>query len=105
MTKYGAVPTEIDGIRFASKAEAKRYADLRLLERAGEIENLELQPRFPLHVNGKLVCTYVADFQYWDKAKSKSIVEDVKGVETPVFKLKRKLFQAVLHRNITVVTS
>lgn len=103
MTKYGAQPTSIDGIRFASKAEARRYAQLKLLERAGEIENLELQPPFKLHVNGKLVCTYIADFQYWDKGKAKSIVEDVKGMETAVFKLKRKLFEAVLHREITVV--
>jgi dsDNA-binding SOS-regulon protein len=66
MSKYGAVRTEVDGISFASKKEARRYSELKLLERAGEIADLQLQPRFPLTVNGVRVCTYVADFQYRD---------------------------------------
>lgn len=96
MSKYGAIRTEVDGITFASKKEARRYGELRLLERAGEIGALTLQPRYPLKVNGKLICTYVADFEYYpaDPEKAK-VVEDAKGVRTPVFALKAKLFEAL----------
>ena len=93
--KYRNTPIEIDGIRFASKREGRRYQELKLLERAGEISALELQPRFPLRVDGKLICTYVADFQYVAKGKSIATVEDVKGVQTPEFKIKRKLFETL----------
>jgi hypothetical protein len=90
----------VDGISFASKKEARRYGELRLMERAGMIDNLALQPRFPLLVNGELVCTYVADFAY--NTKTARVVEDAKGVQTPEFKLKRKLMKAAL--GIDVVT-
>src|SRR4051812_49216783 len=93
--KYGAIPTEVDGIRFASKREAKRYQDLKLLERAKVIRDLELQPRFKIEVGGLLICTYVADFQYRVCTDNRLVVEDSKGVETAVFKLKRKLLKAV----------
>ena len=93
--KYGAVPTEVDGIRFASKAEAKRYGELKLRERAGEIAGLVLQPRFPLTVNGVKIGTYVGDFLYYDKDCQVTTVEDVKGVATPVYRIKRRLMQAL----------
>ena len=48
--KYGAVPVEVDGIRFASKREANRYGELLMLARAREIWDLTLQPNFDLHV-------------------------------------------------------
>lgn len=94
-SKYGNRKTTVDGISFASAKEARRYADLKLLERVGEIEHLQLQPRFPLKVDGKLVCTYVADFQYVAKGRAIATVEDVKGVQTEAFKIKRKLFEAL----------
>jgi hypothetical protein len=93
MTKYGAIRTEVDGVTFASKAEARRYAELKLLERAGEIAQLELQPRYPLVVNGVKVATYVGDFRYIERGGL--VVEDTKGVRTPVYKLKAKLMLAV----------
>lgn len=93
-SKYGAKPTIVDGIRFASKAEARRYGDLKLLEKAGEIRQLKLQPRYPIEVNLKLICTYVGDFSYREKGSPYEIVEDVKGYPTPEFKLKAKLFAA-----------
>ena len=71
---------------------------LKALERAGTIRDLKLQPRFKLHVNGQLICTYVADFEYEKELKDGewiSVVEDTKGVETPEFKLKKKLMKAV----------
>lgn len=96
MSKYRNQPVEIDGIRFDSKAEARRYQELILLERAGEIKDLVLQPRFPIAVKGKLVCTYVGDFQYWDRSADRLVCEDVKGMRTAVYKLKKKLLQAAL---------
>ena len=82
---------------FDSTKEAKRYRELELLEMAGEISNLELQPRFLLQEsfrkNGKTYrkIEYVADFKYIEKGKT--IVEDVKGLQTDVFKIKHKLFE------------
>ena len=95
MTKYGARRTEIDGHSFASQREANRYGELRLLEQAGEISGLELQPKFPLIVNGQKVATYIADFRYVDAAGA-VVVEDVKSgpTKTPVYRMKAKLMLA-----------
>lgn len=96
-SKYGAKKTTVDGIEFDSKAEAKRWGELRLMERAGQITNLERQVRYDLEVNGVRIGFYKADFRYWDKAANQQIVEDVKGMRTPVFAIKAKLMKA-LHR-------
>ena len=96
-SKFGAVKTIVDGIEFDSKAEARRYSELRLLERAGKIRNLERQVRYDLDVNGVRIGFYKADFRYWDQASNQQIVEDVKGMRTPVFAIKAKLMKA-LHR-------
>lgn len=96
-SKYGAQKTTVDGIEFDSKAEARRYGELRLLERAGKIKNLERQVRYDLEVNGVKIGFYKADFRYWDQASSQQVVEDVKGMRTPVFAIKAKLMKA-LHR-------
>jgi len=101
MTKYRAVRTEIDGITFASKAEAERYCQLRELAKAGEIDQLELQPKYEVSVNGHKICNYIADFRYFSKAKGPQdqaghvVVEDVKGKPTPVYRLKKKLVEAL----------
>ncbi|MDU7804113.1 MAG: DUF1064 domain-containing protein [Serratia marcescens] len=96
--KYNAKKTVVDGIEFDSIREADRYCELKLLEKAKEIRNLELQPRFLLQdkFKDKMGTThrkieYVADFMYIDK-DDKKIVEDVKGMMTGVYKLKKKLF-------------
>lgn len=106
--KFNAKKTELDGITFDSKAEAKRYSELKLLKRAGEIEALSLQPRFVLQEGyisgeGKRVrpITYIADFAYIDKKTGKTIVEDVKGMRTSVYKLKKKLFEKT-HYPLTI---
>lgn len=91
--KYGAVKTVVDGIKFDSKAEARRYKNLKLLERAGEITNLELQPRYDLIVNGVKCGFYKADFRYLENGKL--VVEDVKGMKTPVYNLKKKLIKVI----------
>lgn len=106
VSKYKAKRTEVDGIVFHSQKEARRYRELRLLEKAGEIESLELQPEFPLRVvlttgtvrgalqamNGDAptIGKYLADFRYYDVRAGAWIVEDTKGYDTPLSKWKRK---------------
>ena len=102
-SKYRAVPTVLDGIRFASKKEAGRYAELLILKKARKIRNLVLQPRFKLEVGGVLICTYVADFSYEEGPGRVRKIEDVKGVRTPVYKIKKKLMQAIHGIEITEV--
>jgi hypothetical protein len=93
--KYGATAVTIDGIRFASKKEGKRYAELKLLAKAGEINGLEIQPALPVQSpNGTLIFTYKADFSYWTKGGQR-VIEDVKGVRTPVYLLKKKIIEAL----------
>lgn len=101
--KYRNVPTVVDGIRFASKREAFRYCELKLLQKAGEISDLKLQPRYPLTVNGLHVCTYVADFDYQDNSTERLVTEDSKGVRTRDFINKAKLFHALYGREIVLV--
>lgn len=93
--KYRNVPTRIDGIRFPSKREARRYQALKLMEKAGAIRDLKLQVRYPLTVNGIKVGTYVADFDYIEGEKR--VTEDVKAkpTMTPAYKLKRRLMYAI----------
>ncbi len=75
-----------------SKAEAKRCDELHILQKAGEISRLEREPSFPISINGVKVCTYKADFSYF--TKDERVIEDVKGVLTPVYRLKKKLVEA-----------
>ena len=81
------------GIRFHSWAEADRYTLLRDCQKAGIITDLELQPPYECRVNSVLVTTYNADFRY--KRDGKVVVEDVKGMETDVYELKKKLVEAI----------
>jgi hypothetical protein len=94
----------VDGHSFASKAEARRYGELRLLEHAGQITGLSLQPRYPILIDRKLICTYVADFAYVD-SRGVNIVEDVKSTptRTPIYRLKLKLLRAVLSITVTEI--
>lgn len=103
VSKYGNVKTVIDGITFASKREGARYQELKLMERAGEIDLLMLQPKFRLDVNGEKICTYVADFQYDDLRTDKTVVEDAKGMKTPVYQIKKKLVKAIFGIEIVEV--
>lgn len=105
MSKYKAQPTVIDGIRFASKKEGKRYTELKLMERGNLITDLKLQQAIKCMVNGELVCKYVSDFSYYDKGKSTIIWEDVKGYKGgqayQIFLLKKKLVRACTGIEIT----
>jgi Protein of unknown function (DUF1064) len=96
--KYKAIPVVVDGIRFASKAEANRYQQLRILEHAGEVLSFEIQPRFELPAGIR----YIADFRvHWKDGHT--TIEDVKGVMTAVFRLKKKLFEAQ-YGQLTLIT-
>jgi len=93
-SKYKNVRTEVDGFVFASGLEARRYGELKMLEQAGEIHDLQLQVPFHLDVNGEHVCDYVADFVYM-KPYAERVVEDAKGKRTAVYQLKKKLMLAI----------
>ena len=99
--KYRAQPTIVDGIRFHSKAEAEHYGDLKLLQRAGQSSGLELQPKFSLTINGQNCGSYYADFAYEEDGER--VVIDVKGRDTPMSRLKRKLVKAIHNVDVRVV--
>jgi len=101
MNKYNAKKTTVDNITFDSKKEAVRYQELKLLERAGEIHFLKLQPKFSIDVYGEHICNYFADFAYI--VDENIIYEDVKGVKTPVYRIKKKLVEAIYGIEITEV--
>ena len=106
-SKYGAKKTEVDGIQFDSQKEARRYSQLKLLERTGEISDLRRQVKFVLipaqrepdrvgkrggRIQGKLLereVAYIADFVYIENGEM--IVEDAKGFRTKEYVIKRKL--------------
>lgn len=96
MSKYRAIPTTIDGIKFDSKAEGRRYAELKLMQECGYITGLKVHPRFVVwegidQQGKKHKIEYEGDFQY--NEANVQVCEDVKGVETPVFRLKAKMFR------------
>lgn len=113
--KYHNTKTVADGIKFDSKLEAERYAQLKILERAGVIRDLELQPEYELipsfKKNGRTWrrAVYKADFMYILCEDDRMIIEDVKGstaVITDVFRLKQKLFEYKYPEyTISIVTS
>lgn len=91
---------------FPSKGEAKRYAHLKLRAGAGLISDLELQPAFPVKINGNLLCTYRADFRYTESGAT--IIEDYKGSKNgqdPTSKLRRKAAELFYGINVKIVTA
>lgn len=104
-SKYNAKGEHIDGHWFASQSEAVRYRQLRDMAANGYIEDLELQPSFRVSINNQLICTYRADFGYrvvdTQGETIASYIEDVKGMITPVYTMKRKM--VVAQYNIEIV--
>jgi hypothetical protein len=92
--------TVVDGITFASKWEAHRYVELKMMQMGGLVKELELQVVMPLVVNGLKVCEYIADFVYMEQVSHREleewrlVVEDAKGFRTDTYKLKKKLLFA-----------
>lgn len=109
--KYKAKKAVVDGIVFDSRKEAKRYTELKKLEEMGSIRDLSLQvqfeliPSFEIVIDGKKrkrrPITYVADFVYY--RDDEKVIEDVKGLRTPVYKIKKKLFEYRYHETIREV--
>lgn len=92
-SKYHSIKTSLDGIKFASRKEARVYVQLKLLERGKVISGLTLQPRYKMIVDGKLICTYVGDFFFMEDGKP--VCADSKGFRTKDYIIKRKLFLAL----------
>ena len=98
MSKYRNKKVNVDGIWFDSQREARRYGELKLLQRGGYISDLRLQVPYELlpnqkDIDGKVIerkVRYIADFVYTDK-DGREVVEDAKGMRTEVYRLKRKL--------------
>ncbi len=109
-SKYGNKRVEYMGKMFDSIGERDRYIFLKDCERRGEIRNLRCQVSFDLEVNGVLICRYIADFVYElcddeipGTLMNKTVVEDYKGMKTPIYKLKEKLMLACHDIEIRVV--
>ncbi len=94
MSKYGARKTMYRGLKFDSAAEAKHAMELDIRKSAGEIEDWMRQIPIHIEVNGVKICKMVLDFKVWD-TQHKFHYEEVKGVETAVYKLKLKLLKAL----------
>ena len=94
----------MDGIVFASKKEMKRYAELKLLQRAGEVQDLTLQPEFRVSINDQHYCTYTADFAYTEKGER--IVEELKSTGTAkdaAYRLRKKAAELFYDIKIKVI--
>ncbi len=91
MSKYSNIKTN----SYASRKEAKRAGELKVLQACGKIYDLQEQVKYELipKQEGERACSYIADFRYVDAETSQTIVEDVKGFRTQVYRLKRKLLQ------------
>ena len=97
--KFGAKPTQIDGIRFDSKLESRYYSTLKMNQAAGEL--IFFLRQVPLHLPGKT--KYVCDFvEFWKNGDV--IFTDVKGMETEVFKLKKRQVEELYPIEIQIVT-
>lgn len=105
--KYNANGQKIDGHWFASAAEAKRYVQLKDMQQDDLIEDLVLQPSYPIIHNGKPITTYRADFRYVVlnelKRSEAVVVEDVKGMITDVYLIKKKLVEAQYNLKINEI--
>lgn len=110
--KYGNAKVTIEGTVFDSKKEARRYQELKLLEKAGKIKNLQRQVKYILIPSQKdkdtnkvieRECSYIADFVYCDLETGEEVVEDTKGMRTKDYIIKRKLMLFIHGIRITEV--
>jgi len=93
---------EVEQLRFDSQGEAKRYDVLRRLESLGHIHGLECQPKYPININGGKLCDVVLDFRYLTKTGQLKI-EDFKGKDNAMSRLKRKAFKLSYGLEVEVV--
>ena len=100
--KYHARRESIDGYLFDSQAEAARYRELKLLERAGQISMLRVHPRYEIIINEQKICIVEADFEFYDEQQERTRYIDVKGMDLALSRLKRKLVKALYAMEIEV---
>jgi len=105
--KYGAKKATVDGVKFSSKREAKRWLELQLLSKAGEIKDLRRQAKIALLGRHDIIRTptgraayYVADFIYIDNRTGLEVIEDAKGFKTKEYLLKKAILAA---QGVTIV--
>lgn len=101
---YNSKETVLDGIKFASIGEAKRFSDLKLLQHAGEIKELAPHPSFDLIINDIKIGKYTSDYYYIRTKDDQEIVEEYKGFKTPVYNLRVKVFQALYPQYLFIET-
>lgn len=101
--KNNAVKVTIDGYTFDSGAEARRYGQLAMLQRAGLISKLTVHPVFKIKLNDVEICKVELDFSYRDEGSKLMVIEDVKGEDKPMSRLKRKLVQAAHDIKVIIV--
>lgn len=104
--KFGNRPLRCrQGVMHQSTLEARRCDELHLMQQGGLIRDLEAhpQPRWSLDVNGVHVCHYLGDFRYFDNERGEVVVEDTKGIQTDVFRMKAKLMLACHGIDVQVV--
>ncbi len=99
--KYNAKKIKLDGFTFDSMMEAKRYGELKLMEQAGRIRDLEVHPKRSILVRDVLVCKVILDFRYL--CKLGWVYEDVKGLDNALSRLKRKMVEAQCGIKVTLI--
>lgn len=105
--RFNVSPVEertLGGVVFASKKEMKRYAELQLLQRAGEVQDLELQPEFRVSINDQHFCTYTADFAYTEKGQR--VIEELKSTGTAkdaAYRLRKKAAELFYNIKVKVI--
>lgn len=108
--KYNANGRFVGSQWCASEAEAVRYEQLLVMQATGLISKLECQPKYTIVINNVKICDYWADFRFfWHgpdviDPRGLPVVEEVKGLETPAWKLKKKLVEAIYQFSIRVIT-
>ena len=90
-----AKPVKTEEGYFGSQGEYRRYGQLKLLDKAGVIEQLRLHHKFPIVVNGVHIKVYTADFTYYDLREKQQIIEDHKGRRYREWILTKKLLKAL----------
>jgi len=98
-SKYKAKKVVFDGIKFDSLKECARYKQLMILQKAGSVIKIELQPRYDIIINSKFCGFYKADFKVY-YSDGRIDLEDVKGIKTTVYNLKKKIVEAMYNIKI-----
>ncbi len=106
VNKYHAKRVQVDNIWFDSKRETARYAELKMMQECKCIAKLQIHPVFPIPQSGyplPHICDVELDFKYWSIAEDRYVYEDVKGKDTPMSRLKRKLVEAFYSIKVEIV--